>query len=67
MKHQNASLHQTSKSSPHQYCALNKARLRARRNRIQAVLANGVIDDVERLMLEEEEAAIETSLAMADL
>lgn len=61
MKHTDAteSLHQVRVMTPQRAAALNVQRARANRNRIQAVLANGNIDAVEREMLEEEEAEME--------
>lgn len=61
MKHTDAteSLFVVKVMTPQRAQALNVARARANRNRIQAVLANGNIDAVEREMLEEEEAAME--------
>lgn len=61
MKHTDAtqSLFAVRKMTPERAQALNIARARANRYRIQAVLANGNIDAVEREMLEEEEAAME--------
>lgn len=61
MKHTDAteSLFVVRVMTPHRTKALNVARARANRYRIQALLANGNIDAVEREMLEEEEAAME--------
>lgn len=56
------SLYQQTVKTPKSLSRIEIHRARARRNQIQALLANGRVEDVQRVLLEEEEAELEIKI-----